>query len=320
MIAVNKTLNSIMRPKNLDKLILLDRIRKIVGDGTLSTNLLLVSSSPGTGKTSLSKILANDRPYLYINVSEEGRIEFLRDQLTEFCETRSMFKVDFDYKVVIFDEFDGASDVFYKALRPFIEKYEDRVRFVATCNYIEKLPDPILSRFAKIEFYPLGEDEEKELYSKYVKRINGVTKKLGMDWESKEILLEFIKRDFPDLRALFTKLQTLNISGIKTISIDDVKRSAFLLEEIFSLLVSKPNPIENYRLIMGKYSSKVSDVFLSLSSDFPNWLEENRPDLMIELSKVLITVAEWEFKSRSSIDPVLHLLACIFSIQNYLVK
>lgn len=312
---VQSLLTEILRPKDLKKIILLDRVRKLLGNGTLEQNVLL-ESSPGTGKTTIGKILAQGHSTLYINVSEEGRIDFLRDQLTEFCSTRSMIGADGEYKVVILDEADYGSITFYAAMRSLIEKYAGNVRFIATCNYVNKIPDPILSRFCHIKFEPQTKEEEEELTSKYAVRVKSIAKRLKMQFDSDDTVLEFIKKSFPDFRSLVSSLQTMNIADIETITIDDIKRSSSgIFEPLFELLIKKPDPIANYKFIMSEYQSKVDEAFLAIGTVFPEWLEEHSPGFLMKLPIVLINVANSEFQSRGSIDKILNLLSCVFSIQ-----
>ena len=312
---VNQLLNDVLRPKSMKQIILLDRIRNVLGDGKLNQNYLLESSSPGTGKSSLSRILSAGCSTLTIHCRLEANVEFIRNTLGEFCSTRSMIHFDTDYKVVVLEEFDGASAAFLDALKPFIEKFSESVRFVANCNFITKIPEAIRSRFSHIQFYPLNTEEEEELTALYYKRLNSVTKKLGMKWESKETLLEFISRNFPDIRTMISKLQYFQDSGVEVITLDMVQRASFSFEELYQLMVDKPDPHANYKLIMAEYSTKVADVFYSLGQEFPDWLSEMYPDKLMALPVALINIADYEFKSRASIDPVLSLLACVFSIQ-----
>ena len=148
------------RPKNLEQMILPDRIRKSVGTGELHQNYLFYGS-PGLGKTSLAKVLANNYPYLYINVSDESSVDVIREKITNWCSTISLLDGAERFKVVVLDEMDGASDQFYKALRATIEKFADTARFIGTCNYINKVPDPVQSRFTCISFDFLSKEEEK---------------------------------------------------------------------------------------------------------------------------------------------------------------
>jgi DNA polymerase III delta prime subunit len=91
------------RPKNLEQMILPERIRKSIGEGELHQNYLLFGS-PGLGKTSLAKVLASKYPYLYINVSDESSVDVIREKITNWCSTISLLDGTERFKVVILDE------------------------------------------------------------------------------------------------------------------------------------------------------------------------------------------------------------------------
>lgn len=317
MASVHSLFTEILRPTSLSKIILLDRVRNIIGDGELNQNYLFTGIQ-GIGKTTLMKILAKGYSSLYINTSEDGRIDYLREQLNDFCSTRSLVNLDKDIKIVLLDEFDGASKAFYDALRSFMEKFSANIRFIATGNYDNKIPDPILSRFTHVKFDPINKDEEEELLKKYIDRVLLLSKKLDIKWDSQETLKEFVNKDFPDFRTVINNLQTLSKLEIKNVTLNDVKKSSYVMEDLFIRLVSSLNPIENYKLLVGEYNNKIFDVYVNLTNNFPIWLEEHRPELIIKLPQILITVAKYEAQTKNSIDPILQLLACFYEIQNYL--
>ena len=149
-----------LRPKEIRHMILPQRIRVIFEDKGLNQNVLL-AGSPGCGKTTLAKILASGLPHMFINVSDESSVDTIRNKINDFCSNISVLDGKSSKKVVILDEFDGASDQFYKALRGTIEKFAGNTRFVATCNYINKVPDAIQSRFEVINFDPVNSEEEE---------------------------------------------------------------------------------------------------------------------------------------------------------------
>ena len=167
------------RPKNLDDLILPERVMNKFKDGL--TQNVLFAGSPGTGKTSTAKAIINqfELPYLYINASTDTSVEVIRTRITDFCSTMSILDDRNKFKVVILDEVDGVSDQFFKALRATMEQFAANSRFIATCNYINKLPDPILSRFEVINF-DFDKSEETELTKKYIKRVYDICGKEGM--------------------------------------------------------------------------------------------------------------------------------------------
>ena len=222
------------RPKNLEDLILPDRVMNKFKDG-LTQNMLL-AGSPGTGKTSTAKAIVNQfgLPYLYINASTDTSVEVIRTRITDFCSTMSVLDDRGKFKVVILDEVDGVSDQFFKALRATMEQFASNSRFIATCNYINKLPDPILSRFEVINF-DFDKSEETELTKKYIKRVYEICGKEEMTID-KPALVEFVKRNFPDLRSTLNKLQGYKSQGTTNITVDDVKKFNSVYKDVFELI------------------------------------------------------------------------------------
>lgn len=315
MALFSKLLTERVRPKEMSQLIMLERIEKIIGNGEITQNLLLHGTC-GTGKTTAAKILSKGHDTLYINTSSERGIDVLKNDIVEFCGTRSFGEYDDEQKVVILDEIDGATEMFFKALRATMEKYQ-YVRFVATCNYLQKIPDPIQSRFLLLDFDPKNQKEEDELKVKYAKRVKNITKKFNIEWENQEVLDTFIDKNFPDLRRIVSKIQEYQVSGIETITLENVKLMHFTFRELFELCITKPNPNETYRIIMSEYANKVDEVLTSFAVDFGDWLRENKPNLTHKLAQTYILIADYEYKKNFIIDKHLTLLALIYSIQNY---
>ena len=121
--SVKKLYTEKLRPKKLEQIILLNRIRNLIGDGELTGHFLFAGSA-GLGKTSLARILAQPFSNMYINVSDESSVDVIREKIKDFITTNSLELFNdveevenSTYRVVIFDEFDGASQQFYKALR-----------------------------------------------------------------------------------------------------------------------------------------------------------------------------------------------------------
>ena len=202
---INALFTEKYRPKNLDELILPDGIMNKFKNG-LTQNMLL-AGSPGTGKTSMAKAIVNqfELPYIYINASTDTSVDVIRTRIIDFCSTMSILDDQGKFKVVILDEVDGVSDQFFKALRATMEQFASNSRFIATCNYINKVPDPVLSRFELIDF-DFDKAEELELTKKYIRRVHDICGKEGMVIE-KPALVEFVRRNFPDLRTTLNKLQ-----------------------------------------------------------------------------------------------------------------
>jgi len=261
MNSINQLFTEKYRPKNLDDLILPDRVMKKFVNG-VSQNMLF-AGSPGTGKTSTAKALVAqyDLPYLYINASTDTSVDVIRTRITDFCSTMSILDDRNKFKIVILDEIDGVSDQFFKALRATMEQFASNSRFIATCNYINKLPDPILSRFEVLNF-DFDKEEESELTKKYIKRVYSICNDEGMTIE-KPALVEFVRRNFPDLRTTLNKLQGYKTQGTNNITIDDVKRFNSVYKDVFELIFNETDPAKNYKLLVSEYANRVDDILFS---------------------------------------------------------
>ncbi len=294
-------------------MILPDRIRKTIGNGELQQNYLFYGS-PGLGKTSLAKVLASNFPYLYINVSDESSVEVIREKITNWCSTISLLDGAERFKVVVLDEMDGASDQFYKALRATIEKFAETARFIGTCNYINKVPDPVQSRFNCVNFDFISKEEEKEVMVEFIKRSWAIFKSAGIEIE-KDAIIEFVKRNFPDMRSIINKIQSFIIQGVKKIEVKDVMKLNYSFRDIFELACKTGDSQENYKFLMTNYGSKVDDVLHSLGHELPDYIRDNHPTKTAKIPQILIKVAQYQAQRIHVIDPCISMLAAVFEVQ-----
>jgi replication factor C small subunit len=306
------------RPKQMSDIILPSRIKDLLPQGKITQNLLLYGSA-GLGKTTLARILASVHPHLYINVSDQSSVDVIREDITNFCSTISILDGSESLKVVILDEFDAASNQFYSALRGTIEKFADTARFVATCNFIEKIPEPIQSRFTCINFDSANKEEESFVKREFIKRVYAIFQEHKIVIE-KDALVEFIKRNYPDMRSAMNKLQNFVIQGIGHITIDNIKQMHYSHTDLFKLCVSLLNPIENYKFLMSNYSNKVDDVLSTLGSDLPQYIEEHVSQHIDKIPNIIIRVAHYQSQRFLVIDPCISMLACVFEIQQIINK
>jgi len=328
MSTIQDLLTEKLRPKRFEHLILTERVRTSLGNGKLMQNVLLYGS-PGTGKTSAAKVLIQGAPSMYINVSDESSVDIIRTKITDFC---SSMAIDFEeeenvnapkqdnglpIKVIILDEVDGASDQFFKALRATIEKYAKNCRFIATCNYINKIPESIQSRFECISFDFANRQEENEIREEWKKRIGHILGKIGIEADE-EALTELVDRNFPDMRSILNKIQSFDIQGVKKITKDKVKELNWDFEDLYKLLSSKPNPIVNYEFIVSNYSSMVEDVMGKIGTEFILWIKEKQEDKIKFIPNILITTADHQSKRHLVIDPIVCLLSLCFQVQKIL--
>jgi DNA polymerase III delta prime subunit len=314
---IQELLTEKLRPKELKHMILPARIKNSFEEG-LQQNVLL-AGSPGSGKTSMAKVLIKSHPHIFINVSDESSVETIRTKITDFCSTVSILDGENKIKIVVLDEFDGASDQFYKALRGTIEKYAKTTRFIATCNYLNKIPEAIRSRFQVYDFDPLDKVEEQEIKNQWAERISKILNLMGINHDSSN-LESFTKKYFPDMRSALNTIQRWNIDGVTDLTEQKINEIVWNNEEIFQMIMSSKDPVENYKLIVGQYSSRTDEVFSSLDSEFVNWIQEKHPTKIGLIPPIIITVSKYQAERNLVIDPVVSLLACIFSLQQIVNK
>lgn len=209
---------------------------------------------------------------------------------------------------------DGASDQFYKALRGTIEKFAGNARFIATCNWINKVPEAIQSRFEVVYFDPANPDEEQYIKDEWRSRIKLILGKLKIQIDE-ESLLAFEREYFPDFRSALNRIQSWTIEGISSIDLAKVKEANWSYEDLYKLLVESKDPIKNYQVIVGQYSSKVDDVMTSLGDEFIQWLIKNHPDKTRIIPGVIVLVASHQAQRTTVIDPVVSLLSLFYQIQ-----
>ena len=318
MQSINQLFTEKYRPKNLEDLILPDRVMSKFKDGLVQN--MLFAGSPGTGKTSCAKAIVNqfNLPYLYINASTDTSVDVIRTRIIDFCSTVSIMDAPGSFKVVILDEVDGVSDQFFKALRATMEQFASNSRFIATCNYINKLPDPILSRFEVINF-DFDKEEESELTKKYIRRVYEICKAEGMSIQ-KDALVEFVRRNFPDLRSTLNKLQGYKTQGTVDITVEDVKKFNSVYKDVFDLVFNESDPAKNYQLLVSNYSNRVDDVLQSLGEEFVEYIQQERLQSVKHIPQVIISVAKHQAQRVHVIDPVITMLSCVYDIQGIVKK
>ena len=200
-----KTINDCILPTSLKTL-----FKSFIQKGELSN--LLFSGTPGIGKTTVAKALCEELncDWIMINGSEEGGIDVLRNKIKNFASTVSLSG---GKKVVILDEADYLNPQSTQpALRGFIEEFHANCRFILTCNFKNRIIDPLHSRFSNIEFKINPKDKGK-LATKLFERSVHILKEQNVDYEEK-VLAELIKKHFPDFRKLINELQRYSVSGV----------------------------------------------------------------------------------------------------------
>lgn len=303
------------RPQSLDQLIAPARIKDEFKKGLIQNVLLY--GNPGSGKTSTAFILSKDHTTLYINASQERGIDVLRDKIGKFCSSISLEGGKEKLKCVILDEADGATPEFFNAFKGAMEKYSNVARFVATCNFIQKIPDAIQSRFNCISYDPINTEEETYSINAYKERVGKILTAAKITYTD-EILEKFIKNDFPDMRALMNKIQSFYLQGVGTLDSKNFNINYDYVDLFKLCMAGTDKPYENYKLVVANYSSKIDDTMNALSLDLVEYIKSNHPNKIDKIPLIIIAGAEHQAQRTLVIDPMITLLSLIFKIQTIL--
>jgi replication factor C small subunit len=219
-------------------------------------------------------------------------------------------------KVIILDEIDGVSDQFFKALRATMDQFNINARFIATCNYINKVPDPIQSRFEMIDF-DFTKEEETEIMKKYIMRLLQICKdeSIGID---KHAAVELVKRKFPDLRNMLNTLQGFQSQGLKEITVNDIKKFSSVYKDVYDLIIDNTDTVKNYQYMLSNYSNRTDDVLNSLGAEFIEYITQERQSYTKFIPQIVVTVAKYQSQRQMVIDPAISMLACIYELQSIL--
>lgn len=294
------------RPNTIDECILPDSMKntfkEFINSGELPN--FLFCGGAGVGKTTVAKALCNEigAEYLFINGSEESGIDVLRNKIKNFASSVSLTDAK---KVVILDEADYLNaNSTQPALRGFIEEFSNNCRFIFTCNFKNRIIEPLHSRCAVVEFKIENSDKPK-IASEFFKRVKNILQVEGIEADMK-VVAELITKYFPDYRRILNELQRYSVSGTIDagilVNIGDASYS-----ELIKNLKSKN--FNDVRKWIGKNSdADTTEVFRTLYDKANDVVEQT------SIPQLVLILAEYQYKAAFVADKEINMMAALTEI------
>ena len=292
------------RPGTLDGYVgnehIIDKVKLYLKSGDVPH--LLFYGGAGTGKTTLAKIIANnvDADLMYINASDENNIETVRTKIKNYASTVGFKR----WKIVILDEADYMTPNGQAALRNLMETFSKTTRFILTCNYVEKIIDPIQSRCQVFGITPPNKTE-------VAKRIVNILNELQVGYDTKDIAT-IINAGYPDIRRVLNSCQRQVIDG-KLIIDDTSVIQANYMTKLLDMLKSdrdKKTAFKDIRQLIN--DSKVKDfsaLHKYLFDELDNYAKGH-------IASVILILAESQYQDAFAVDKELHIMSTIVKILN----
>ena len=292
------------RPKTISECVLPDRIKNIFQDYVNSGEIsnMLLCGTAGTGKTTVAKALCNELgcDYIVINGSDESGIDVLRTKIRDFASTVSF---ESKPKVVIMDEADYLNpNSTQPALRAFIEEFSGNCRFIFTCNFKNRIIEPLHSRTSVIDF-KIDKKDRPEMAQKFMGRMQYILTSENIPYEQ-NVLAELLMKHFPDYRRVINELQRYSRSG----SID-----SGILSNIAEI-----NTKELIDSLKDKDWKKMRQWVVNNVDNDPQGVYRKVYDALIDKVKqvphLVLLIADYQYKSAFVADQEINLTACLTDI------
>jgi len=296
------------RPSKIADCILPENIKKsfhgFVEQGEIPN--LLLAGTAGIGKTTVAKALCDEigASYIVINGSDEGRfLDTVRNRVRQFATTVSLTSGG-AHKVVIIDEADNTTNDVQLSLRTAVEEFHSNCRFIFTCNFPNKIIEPLHSRCTVIDF-KINNDQSVQLQGQFFARLKEILEEQGVEYEDK-VLAKVVKRYYPDWRRLINECQRFAASG--SIS------SAILAD------VADVNIDGLVRSLKNKEFTVVRKWVVDNINNDPSMVMRKLYDVLYEhlkgasIPEAVLIIAKYQYQIAFVADQEINLLACLTEI------
>ena len=296
------------RPKTVDDCILPSELKKSFSEFVKDKHIpnLILSGSAGTGKTTIAKAMVEEigSTWMLINGSEESGIDVLRTKIKNFASTVSL---EGGRKYIILDEADYLNPQSTQpALRGFMEEFHKNCGFILTCNYKNRLIEPLQSRCSNIDF-TIRNGERVKLAESFFKRVQDILGQEQIKFEPKAIA-ELINKYFPDWRRCLNELQRYSTSG----QIDPgilVNLSSENIKELVSFMKAKE--FTNVRKwIVNNLDNDPSRIFRTIYNSLYDNLDHST------IPHAVVIIADYQYKSAFVADQEINMLACMTELMS----
>jgi DNA polymerase III delta prime subunit len=294
------------RPRTINDCVLPKGLKKTFSDivkGKVMPNMMF-SGSAGVGKTTVAKALCNELglDWIIVNGSEEGNIDTLRTKIKQFASTVSL---QGGLKVVILDEADYLNPQSTQpALRGFIEEFSNNCRFILTCNFKNRIIEPLHSRCSVYEF-AIPNVEKPVIAGGIFKRVTDVLASEGVEYE-KQVVVELVQRYFPDFRRILNECQRYSVSG----NIDAGILVNLSDQNIASLMgYLKTKDFKSMRKwVVDNIDTEPQAIFRKIYDLMSDHLQPQ------SVPQVVLIIADYQYKNAFVADHEINVVACLTEI------